>query len=100
MIGEDATVDAVNPRVSKALLSAGAARAALNYWGWLVVVMGVMMGYARLFPEDRPGSRLPALLLLPQYLVSVAWAIERRPVYLLYSGLFPLVMYLGPKEER
>ena len=73
----------------------------LNYWGWLVVVMGVLLVYARLFPESRPGGRLPILLLMPQYLVSVGWAAKRRkPTYLLYSALFPLVAYLGLKEGR
>lgn len=72
----------------------------LNYLGWLVVVMGVVLGYVRLFPEGGSGSRLPALLLLPQYLVSAGWAIRRRrPVYLLYSALFPLALYLGLKEK-
>ena len=73
----------------------------LNYWGWLVVVMGVLLVYTRLFPEGRSGGRLPVLLLLPQYLVSVGWAAKRRrPAYLLYSVLFPLVLYLGLKESR
>ena len=73
----------------------------LNYWGWLVVVMGVVLGYVRLFPEGRSGSRLPVLLLLPQYLASAGWAVKRRkPAYLLYSALFPLALYLSLKEER
>jgi uncharacterized membrane protein len=73
----------------------------LNYWGWLVVVLGVMLGYMRLFPEDRPGSRLPALLLLPNYLASAAWAAKRRkPVYLVYSTPFALALYLSLREGR
>lgn len=73
----------------------------LNYWGWLVVVMGVVLDYVRLFPEDRPGSRLPVLLLLPQYLVSAGWTLKkRRPEYLLYSALFPVAVYFGLKEKR
>ncbi len=73
----------------------------LNYLGWLVVVMGVVLGYVRLFPEGRSGSRLPALLLLPHYLASAAWAIRRRrPKYLLYSALFPVALYLGSKGEN
>ena len=73
----------------------------LNYFGWLFAVMGVVLGYVRLFPEGRSGSRLPILLLLPQYLASAGWAIRhRRPAYLLYSALFPLVLYLSLKEER
>ncbi len=72
----------------------------LNYWGWMVVVMGVVLVYTRLFPEDRSGRRLPVLLLLPYYLVPAIWAAKRRrPEYLLYSALFPLVMYFGLKEE-
>ncbi len=73
----------------------------LNYFGWLVLVMGVALGYVRLFPNVRPGSRLPALLLLPYYLVPAAWAIRRRkPRYLLYSAPFALALYLSLNEER
>ncbi|MDP8939220.1 MAG: carotenoid biosynthesis protein [Actinomycetota bacterium] len=73
----------------------------LNYWGWMVVVMGVVLGYTRLFAEGRRAGRLPALLLLPYYLAAAVWAVKRRrPVYLLYSALFPLVLYLGSREQR
>ena len=72
----------------------------LNYLGWLVVVMGVVLGYVRLFPRGGPGSRLPALLMLPYYLVSAVWAIKKRkPEYLLYSALFPVTVYLGTRNE-
>lgn len=73
----------------------------LNYWGWLVVVMGVVLGYGRLFSEEKPGGRLPVLLLLPSYLASAAWAIRaRKPRYLLYSAPFALVMLLALKKDR
>lgn len=71
----------------------------LNYLGWLVVVMGVVLGYVRLFPRDGTGSRLPALLLLPHYLVSAGWTVKKhKPGYLLYSALFPVALYLGTKN--
>ncbi len=73
----------------------------LNYLGWMVVVMGVVLGYVRLFPEERPAGHLPALLLLPHYLASAVWAIRRRrPKYLLYSALFPVTLYLSLKEQN
>lgn len=73
----------------------------LNYWGWLVVVMGVVRGYGRLSTEEKPGGRLPVVLLLPNYLASAAWAIRnRRPRYLLYSAPFALVTLLALKKER
>ena len=72
----------------------------LNYWGWLVVVMGVVLGYTRLFPEGGRESRLPVLLLLPYYVVPAAWAIRRRrPGYLIYSSPFAAALYFGLKEE-
>lgn len=71
----------------------------LNYLGWMVVVMGVLLLYKRLSPEDEPTGRLPILLLLPRYFASAGWAIKRRrPVYLLYSVVFPLVLYFGLKK--
>lgn len=74
---------------------------ALNYLGWLVVVTGVMLGYVRLFPEARSGGRLPVLLLLPNYLASVLWALRKRKfAYLLYSAPFGLALYLGLNEGR
>ncbi len=73
----------------------------LNYLGWLVVVMGVVLGYVRLFPEDRLAGRLPIVLLLPNYLASVLWALKKRkPAYALYSAPFGLALYLGLKERR
>lgn len=73
----------------------------LNYWGWMVVVMGVVLTYARLFPESRSGGRLPVLLLLPYYLAPAAWAAKsRRFKYLLYSALFPLIVCSGLEEKR
>ncbi len=72
----------------------------LNYWGWLVVIMAVLLGYTRIFRDGGSASRLPVLLLLPQYLASVGWALKRRrPEYLLYSALFPIAAYFGLKEE-
>ncbi|CAN5633804.1 hypothetical protein BH24ACT22_BH24ACT22_10490 [soil metagenome] len=72
----------------------------LNYWGWLVVVTGVLLVYGQLFRDGGSAGRLPIMLLLPQYLVSVGWALKRRrPEYLLYSALFPLVAYLGLKKK-
>ncbi|CAN5837343.1 hypothetical protein BH23ACT11_BH23ACT11_20700 [soil metagenome] len=72
----------------------------LNYLGWMVVVMGTLLVYVRLFPRGSAGSRLPVILLLPHYLASVGWAIRRRrPAYLLYSAPFPMVLYLGFKEN-
>lgn len=73
----------------------------LNYWGWLVVVMGVLLGYTRLSQEEEPGSRLPTLLLLPYYLVAAGWTIkERKPRYLLYSVPFVLALCLGLSKRR
>lgn len=72
----------------------------LNYWGWMVVVMGVVLIYTRLFPKGGPGSRLPVLLLLPYYLAPAVWAAKNRPKHLFYSALFPLVVYFGLKEKR
>lgn len=72
----------------------------LNYLGWFAVVMCVSLSYTKLFPRGASGSRLPVLLLLPHYLLSAGWAIGRRkPAYLLYSMLFPLVTYLGLEKE-
>ncbi len=74
---------------------------ALNYLGWLVMVTGIVLGYVRLFPESKPGGRLPILLLLPGYLASAVWTIKnQRSTHLLYSALFPAAMYLGLKQER
>ncbi len=68
----------------------------LNYWGWLVVVMGVVLAYERLFPDGGRGGRAPALLLLPYYLVAAGWALKkRRGRFLVYSALFPAALYLA-----
>lgn len=67
----------------------------LNYWGWLVVVMGVALAYGRLFSDGGRGSRVPALLLLPYYLVAATWALKgRRGRCLIYSAPFPAALYL------
>lgn len=71
----------------------------LNYLGWLVVVMGVVLGYVRLFPKSKSVGRLPIILLLPIYLTSVIWALKKRkPAYVLYSAPFGLALCLGLKE--
>lgn len=71
----------------------------LNYLGWVVMVMGVLLGYVRIFPEDRVGGRLPILLLLPGYLTSAWWATKRRkPNYLFYSAPFVLTLCLGLRK--
>ena len=59
----------------------------LNYLGWLVVVMGIVLGYVRLFPEARAGSSLPILLLLPNYLAigGVGDQEPQTPVPALFS---------------
>lgn len=73
---------------------------ALNYLGWLVVVMGVLLGYVRAFPEDESsGSRLPILLLVPVYLASAVWAVKKRkPSFLLYSSPFALAFCFSLKK--
>ena len=66
----------------------------LNYLGWMVVVMGVVLGYVRLFPRGGTGSHLPVLLLLSHYLASAGWAVKKRkPGYLFYSALLPVALY-------
>lgn len=70
----------------------------INYAGWLLLVAGAGSLYGQLFGERRPSGRLPALLLLPYYLASAAWAIrERRLRYLLYSSPFLVALYAGLK---
>lgn len=72
----------------------------LNYWGWILVVMGVALGYRGLFPDGARGSRAPALLLLPYYLAPAVWTLKKRKLrYLLYSALFPLVLYPALKGD-
>ena len=71
----------------------------LNYLGWLVVVMGVLLGYVRAFPERGSGSRLPILLLAPIYLASAGWAIrKRKPAFLLYSAPFAAALCFSLKK--
>ena len=73
----------------------------LNYLGWMVVVMGVLLGYVRIFPGGRLGGRLPILLLLPSYLTSAVWAVKRRkPLYLIYSAPSGLSLFLGLGRGR
>jgi len=73
----------------------------VNFLGWLALVGGASASYERACgPERGPGGgRLPVLLLLPPYLVAVAWALgRRRPKYLLYSAPFPVALYAGLKK--
>ena len=72
----------------------------INYLGWLALVAGVVQAHGRLFGGEAGGSgRLPALLLLPYYLVAVAWVVKRRRYrYLLYSALFPIAFALSLKK--
>lgn len=71
----------------------------LNYLGWMVVVMGVVLGYVRLFPRGGTGSHLPVLLLLSHYLASAGWAVKKRkPGYLFYSALLPVALYPGTRN--
>lgn len=72
----------------------------LNYLGWLIVVMGVLLGYVRVFPEgESPGSRLPVLLLAPIYLASAVWAAKKqKPAFLLYSAPFALALCFSLKK--
>lgn len=68
----------------------------VNYAGWLLLVGGVVYAYGRLFGESRPAGRVPALLLLPYYLVAAVWAVKsRRFRYLLYSMPFPAAFVLS-----
>ena len=68
----------------------------VNYAGWLLLVGSVVYAYGRLFGESRPAGRVPALLLLPHYLVAAVWAVKsRRFRYLLYSVPFPAAFVLS-----
>jgi uncharacterized membrane protein len=75
-----------------------------NFGGWLFLATSVT-GLYELLAKDRPvtpysgragsveAGRTAALLLLPYYGVSAAWAVQRRkPKYLLPSLLVPLVI--------
>lgn len=71
----------------------------VNYAGWLLLVAGVASIYGRLSGRRPASGRLPALLLLPYYLVAVAWAVRRnRYRYLIYSIAFPLAFALSMKK--
>jgi uncharacterized membrane protein len=65
----------------------------VNYLGWVSLVGGVTYVYGP-GGGDETENRLPALLLLPYYLVAVAWALkQRRFGYLLVSAPFPIALY-------
>lgn len=74
----------------------------VNYLGWMALVSGVVHIYERLFGDygSSGGSRIPALLLAPYYLVAVGWAIKnRKPRYLLYSVAFPAALYAALEKR-
>lgn len=76
----------------------------LNYLGWLFLVGAIVLihqSFARrgdAEDEQEPSrqtsiERLSLLALIPYYLVSLVWAIRnRKPKYLLYSAMFPIVL--------
>jgi len=76
----------------------------LNFGGWLFLAASVPALY-KLLSKDQVNSsrsgqagsvgagRTAAILLLPYYMVSAAWAVQRRkPKYLLPSLLVPIVI--------
>lgn len=82
----------------------------VNFNSWLAITSGVTLMHLLLTNEVegetlRPGAarsveagRTAAFLLLPYYLGSVGWALQRRkPRYLLYSALFPVVLTIALK---
>lgn len=74
----------------------------VNYLGWVTLVSSVVYIYKCLFGDDGSsgGSRVPALLLAPYYLVAVAWAIKnRKSQYLLYSAAFPTALYAALEKR-
>lgn len=74
----------------------------VNYLGWIPLVSSVVYVYERCSGDGDQaiGSRVPGLLLLPYYLVAVAWAArERRFRYLLYSALFPAALYAALEKR-
>lgn len=74
----------------------------VNYLGWISLVSSVVYVYERCSGDGDQaiGSRVPGLLLLPYYLVAVAWAArERRFRYLLYSALFPAALYAALEKR-
>lgn len=76
----------------------------VNFGGWLALTGGVSLAYLLLTsdvtqegsgpsPESREAGRQAAYLLLPYYLPAVCWALLRRkPRYLVYSAVFPLML--------
>ncbi len=79
-----------------------------NFGGWLLLTGGVSWLYQKFsdgaeIDSTRPGAagslragRNAALLLLPGYLMSAGWALAGSKFkYLLYSALFPLVLFLA-----
>lgn len=83
-----------------------------NFAGWLGLTGGVTLGYGLLaggvHAETAPGAagsvkagRAAARLLLPLYLPAATWALRtRKPRYLLYSALFPLVLLRALTARR
>lgn len=74
----------------------------VNYLGWISLVSSVVYVYERCsgYGAQASGSRVPGLLLLPYYLVAVAWAVrERRFHYVLYSALFPAALYAALEKR-
>ncbi len=74
----------------------------VNYLGWISLVSSVVYVYERFSGDgdQATGSRVPGLLLLPYYLVAVAWAArERRFRYVLYSALFPVALYAALEKR-
>lgn len=74
-----------------------------NFAGWLGLTGGVTLGYGLLAgaggDPTRPGgagsvkAMRAAARLLPFYLPAATWALRtRKPRYLLYAALFPLVL--------
>ncbi len=74
----------------------------VNYLGWIPLVSSVVYVYERCSGDGDQASesRVPGLLLLPYYLVAVAWAVrERRFHYVLCSALFPAALYAALEKR-
>lgn len=74
----------------------------VNYLGWIPLVSSVVYVYERCSGDGDQASesRVPGLLLLPYYLVAVAWAVrERRFHCVLYSALFPAALYAALEKR-
>ena len=84
-----------------------------NFAGWLGLTGSVTLGYGLLAGNTRdegtrPGAagsvkagRAAARLLLPFYLPAATWALrQRKPRYLLYSALVPLVLLRALTARR